>query len=161
MAKAAGVVSDGNDWARLLIQMYTDGCSDAEVAVGLKVTIKEYYNQIAENPAFAKLVEFGRTLQLAYWEKQARLNINNKQFNTALFNFYMKNKHGWTDKMDTTTQADITNYNLDDLRGKLAKDVEKFVQQHSPELTDAQRVLSGVGKAAMEEILGDQSIQSE
>lgn len=161
MAKAANVVSEGNDWAKLLIQMYTDGCSDAEVAVALKVTIKEYYNQIAENPAFAKLVEFGRTLKQAYWEKQARLNINNKQFNTALFNFYMKNMHGWSDKQDITTQADVTNYNLDDLRGKLAKDVEKFIRQNSPELTNAQRVLSGIGKEAMEDILGDQSIQSE
>lgn len=161
MAKPAGVVSDGNDWARMLIQMYTDGYSDAEVAAGLKVTIAEFYNQIGENNAFAKLVEFGRTLALAFWEKQARVNIHNKQFNTPLFNFYMKNKHGWADKIDTTAQTDVTTYDLDDLRGKMAKEVEKFVRQHSPELTDAQRVLSGVGKNAMEDILGDQPIQSE
>lgn len=161
MTKAANVVASGQSWAAQLIEMYTDGFSDAEVAAGLKITIAEYYNQIAENQAFAKLVEFGRTLSLAFWERQARQNLQNKQFNTPLYNFYMKNKHGWADKIDTTAQTDVTTYDLDDLRGKMAKEISKFIAKHSPELTDAQRVLSGVGKDLMQEATDGVSIQSE
>lgn len=158
MSTTAPVVSSGKLWAEELIELYRQGCSDAEVASEMKITIKEYYTQIAESQTFAKLVEFGRTLSLAFWEKQARLNISNKQFNTPLWAFYMKNKHGWADKMDTTSQADITTYDLDTLRAKTQKQVAKFIEENTPELTDAKRVLSGIGAAITME-KADESIQ--
>lgn len=158
MAKPSEVVASGKSWANELIEFYRQGYSDAEVAAEMKITVKEYYSQIAENQTFAKLVEFGRTLSLAYWEKQARLNINNKQFNTPLWAFYMKNKHNWADKMDTTSQADITTLDLDTLRAKAQKQVAKFIEQNTPELTDAKRVLSGIEGAIMVE-RADESIQ--
>ncbi len=161
MTKPDSVVASGQSWAAQLIEVYTDGYCDAEVVAGLKLTIAEYYTQIAQNQAFAKLVEFGRTLALAFWERQARQNLQNKQFNTPLYNFYMKNKHGWADKIDTTAQTEVTTYDLDDIRGKMSKEVAKFIAKHSPELTDAERVLSGVGKELMREAINDQSIQSE
>lgn len=150
MTKSPEVVASGKNWATELIELYEQGCSDAEVAARMKITIKEYYAQIADNQTFAKLVEFGRTLSLAFWEKQARLNIGNKQFNTPLWAFYMKNKHGWADKIDTTSQADITTTDLDSLREKVNKQVAKHIERYTPELTDAQRLLSGVSNAMME-----------
>lgn len=161
MSKPAGIVSSGKEWADELIDMYKDGCSDAEVAAQLKVTIAEFRRQIAENSAFAKLVEFGRTLSLAFWERQARININNKQFNTPLYNFYMKNRHGWADKIDTTSQSEVTTLDLDSLREKMTREVAKFVERNTPELTDAQRVLSGQGSFMMQEGNYDEPLQSE
>lgn len=149
MSKPSGA-TDPKSWATQLIELYRQGCGDAEVAAEMQITIKEYHAQIGESATFAKLVEFGRTLYLAYWEKQARLNINNKQFNTPLWAFYMKNKFGWADKMDTTSQQDVA-LDLDTLREKVSKQAAKYIKDNTPELTDAQRVLSGIGASIMME----------
>lgn len=157
MAKPSDVVASGRSWAKELIALYEDGCSDAEVAAQMRIPLREFYQQITENTAFGKLVEFGRTLSLAFWERQARENIGNKQFNSSLYSFYMKNKHGWAEKVDTSAQTEL-NVSADELKEKLLKQTAKFVERYSPELTDAQRVLSGVGKTMMEG--DDESIQS-
>lgn len=121
------------------------GASDAEVAAELNVTIKEYYSQLADNAAFSKLVEFGRTLSQAFWESQARKNIGNKGFNTPLWTFYMKNKYAWADKTENVNSNENLNTDLDSLRGQVNKEVARFIKDNTPELTDAQRMLSDVG----------------
>ena len=137
--------TDGKSWAKELIELYSEGYSDAEVAAEMKITIREYHQQINENAVFAKLVEYGRTLSLAWWEGQARKNINNKQFNTPLWVFTMKNKYGWADKVETTNNTEIMNYDVDSLRENISKEMAKFVKQYTPELTDAKRVIEGLG----------------
>jgi hypothetical protein len=136
------IVSSGKTWAKEVVDLYSEGASDTEVAASLKITIKEYYKQLSEQPAFNQLVEYGRTLSQAFWEKQARLNIKNKQFNTPLWAFYMKNKYGWADKTESVNTNDNTNMDLDAIRVKVTKDVEKFIKLNTPELTDAQRVMA-------------------
>jgi hypothetical protein len=136
------IVSSGKTWAKEVVDLYSEGASDAEVAASFKITIKEYYKQLSEQPAFNQLVEYGRTLSQAFWEKQARLNIKNKQFNTPLWAFYMKNKYGWADKTESVNTNDNTNMDLDAIRAKVSKDVEKFIKLNTPELTDAQRVMA-------------------
>lgn len=150
MSNAAPVAS-GKDWAKQLIELYREGCSDAEVASEMKITIKEYYQQIAENATFAKLVEFGRTLSLAYWEGLARKNIANKQFNSPLYAFYMKNKHNWADKIETKSEVDGPDLDLDKLREKVMRDTAKFIERNTPELTDAKRVLADIKHGIEEE----------
>lgn len=90
------------------------------------------------------MVDFGRTLGQAFWEKQARTNLGNKAFNTSLWAFYMKNKYGWADKTESVTLNENTNMDLDTLRGQLTKDVSRFIKENTPELTDAQRVLQKI-----------------
>ncbi len=140
------ILTDGKPWAKQIIDLYTDGASDAEVAASLKVTIKEYYRQLAENAVFRQLVEFGRTLSQAYWEKLARQNVTNKQFNTPLWTFYMKNKFAWADKSEVTSSNENLNTNLDDLREQVNKEVARFIKDNTPELTDAKRVFLDIGR---------------
>lgn len=139
--------TSGREWAAKLIELYTQGYSDAEVAAEMKITIREYYKQIAENSTFAKLVEFGRTLSLAWWEGQARKNISNKSFNTPLWVFNMKNKFGWADRTEVKTENENLNTDLDSLRTRVSAEVERFMKRNTPELTDAQRVLSDMRMA--------------
>ena len=110
----------------------------------MRVTIKEYYEQLANNKVFSQLVDFGRTLSQAFWEKQARRNLNNRQFNTSLWAFYMKNKYGWADKTESVNSNENINTDLDSLRGQVTKEVARFIKANTPELTDAQRMLTGV-----------------
>lgn len=136
------MLGSSSEWARKLIGYYEAGYSDAEVAAELKITIKEFNKQLAENPGFNKLVQFGRTLSTAFWEGLARKNIVNKQFNTPLYNFYMKNKYGWADKVETTSSNENTNIDLDTLREKVARQTSKFVATNHPELASVAKVLS-------------------
>ena len=137
-------LGSSSEWARKLIGYYEAGYSDAEVAAELKITIKEFNKQLAENPGFNKLVQFGRTLSTAFWEGLARKNIVNKQFNTPLYNFYMKNKYGWADKIETSNSNDNTNMNMDALKAELARKLKKLTDDNSFDITEAQRVLQPV-----------------
>lgn len=138
------VVGSGRSWAKEITELYKEGASDAEVAAHLNVTIKEYYKQMEENVAFNQLVTMGRTLSLAYWEGLARKHIQNKSFNSSLYAFYMKNKFQWADKTEITSQNENLNTNLDELRQQLSKEVNRFIRTHTPELTDAQHLLTAV-----------------
>ena len=133
--------TDGKSWAKELIEYYKEGYSDAEVAAAMNITVREYYAQISENAVFGKLVEYGRTLSLAWWEGQARKNINNKQFNTPLWVFTMKNKYGWADKVETSSVNENLNSDLDTLRMKVAKQAEKLARSNHPELESAAKTL--------------------
>ena len=138
-------MGDSRSWAKELIEYYKQGYSDAEVAAAMNITIREFNTTLSENPTFAKLVEFGRTLSTAFWEGLARKNISNKTFNTPLYNFYMKNKYGWADKIDTTNINDNTNnLTLDQLRTEINRKIKKLVADNTLELSDAQRVLQPV-----------------
>lgn len=138
------VISSGKAWAKELIELYTQGYSDAEVAAHMKITISEYYKQMQDTPAFAKLVEFGRTLSQAFWEGQGRKNLTNKQFNTPLWAFYMKNKFGWADKSEVKSESENVNVELDSLRTRVNEEVARFIKRNTPELTDAQRMLTNM-----------------
>ena len=144
-------MAENKDWARQLISLYEQGYSDAEVAAEMKITIKEYYKQLSENNTFGKLVEFGRTLSQAFWEGQARKNLSNKAFNSSLYSFYMKNKFGWAEKVESKSENENVNTDLDSLRSQVYSEVAKLLKRNTPELTDAQRLLSGLGRVEDDE----------
>lgn len=115
-----------HSWAKDLIEHYKNGYSDKEVAASMNITFREFNAMLSDNPTFAKLVEFGRTLSAAYWEGLARQNVRNKSFNTPLYNFYMKNKFGWADKIETTNANENTNLSLDQLEDKISQQLKKL-----------------------------------
>ena len=135
------VMGDTRSWAEQLIENYRQGFSDAEVAAAMNITIKAFHQQLADNPTFARLVEFGRTLSLAFWESLPRKNVSNKSFNGPVYAFYMKNKFGWADKVETSNVNENTNTNLDELRSEVNRKIAELVKLNHPELADAQRVL--------------------
>ena len=135
------VVGGTRSWAKEIKELYREGASDAEVAAHLDVTIKAYYKQMEDNIAFRQLVQMGRTLAQAFWEGLARKHIRDKTFNSSLYSFYMKNKFQWADKTEITSQNENLNTNLDELRQQVNKEVERHIKLHTPELTDAQRLL--------------------
>jgi hypothetical protein len=54
----------------------------------------------------------------------------------------MKNRHGWADKVESTTNlADIQNADLDTLREQTKEQVSKFLDTHLPEISDAKKLL--------------------
>lgn len=134
----------GHSWAKEVIEHYRNGFSDMEVAATMNITKREFNQMLSDNPTFSKLVEFGRTLSAAYWEGLARQNVHSKTFNTPLYNFYMKNKFGWADKIETTNANENTNLSLDQLRTEISKKLRKLKDQNALELPDATKVLEPI-----------------
>lgn len=138
------VMGGASSWANQVVDCYREGYSDAEVAAAINITMRQFNTMLADNPTFAKLVEYGRTLSLAWWESQSRINLRNKQFNTPLWVFTMKNKYGWADKVETTSTNENTNLSLDALRSEINNKIKKLVKDNSMDLTEAQRLLQPV-----------------
>lgn len=131
-------------WAIELIEYYRNGYSDAEVAAAMNISMRQFNTMLTDNPTFSKLVEFGRTLALAWWEGQARKNLGNKQFNTPLWVFTMKNKYGWADKVETTNTSENVNYDLDTLRSEIDRKVKRLLKTNSADIVAAHEVMKPV-----------------
>lgn len=124
------------NWEALL-DSYGEGASDVEIARLLKITLARFHQLCEESPAFFSFADRGRTLSQAWWYEKGRTSLFDKNFNTALWNFNMKNRHGWADKVDTTDNTDKDPVNLDALKGQLASAMQRLAKKN-PEL------LSGV-----------------
>jgi hypothetical protein len=125
-------VSIGPDWA-YLTELYQEGASDVEIALELKIPLREFYKMEKELPTFARFVELGRTMSQAWWYSRGRKNLGNKEFNTSLYNFTMKNRFGWADKVETTEKAGDETLNSDQLRSEINR-IAKKLARTSPEL---------------------------
>lgn len=124
------------DWEALLRQ-YGEGASDVEIARLLKLTIKRFYQLCEESPAFGEFAEKGRTLAQAWWYEKGRTALFDKTFNTALWNFNMKNRYGWADRVESSDTTDKDPVNLDEAKAQLATALKRLGKKN-PEL------LSGV-----------------
>jgi hypothetical protein len=124
--------SNAPNWQALL-DAYGEGAADVEIARLLKITINRFYQLIEETPAFAEFVERGRTLAQAWWYEKGRTCLWDKNFNTALWNFNMKNRYGWADKVDTSDKTDSDPVNLDQAKAQLATALKQLGKKN-PEL---------------------------
>lgn len=116
---------------------YANGASDVEIARALGITISKFYQLYEKNKAFADFVDAGRTLAQAWWYQTGRRNLMTKGFNVTLYNFIMKNRFGWADKVEQADTTDKDNLDLNDLKTQVAIQLKKLAET-SPE------VLSGV-----------------
>lgn len=125
-------MSNKPDWEQVTA-LYSEGAGDPEIARALKITMAAFYSLMEESPAFAKFVESGRTLAMAWWWEKGRKGLFADKFNTALYNFNMKNRYGWADKIDTNDTTNKEPADLDQVKGQLQQAL-KMVQKKHPEL---------------------------
>lgn len=136
------MTTESTNWTKEILDWYSAGDFDVEVAAKLKVPVREFHKQMQENAAFGRLIEYGRTLCEAYWVNQAKKNMNNKTFNATSWAFVMKNQFNWADKSEQVQAGEAGNINLDELRQRLRKEVGAYLKQHAPEIEEAQRSLN-------------------
>lgn len=137
-------LGSSSSWAKDLMAMYREGYSDAEVAAAMNISMRQFNGMLTDNPTFSKLVEFGRTLSLAWWEGQARKNVGNKNFNYSVWALTMKNKYGWADKIDTNNTTETVNYDLNTLRSEIDKKVKRLMKTGASDIVAAHEVLKPV-----------------
>lgn len=125
-------LSNTPDWSGALAA-YGEGASDVEIAKILNITISKFYQLCEDTPSFRDFADRGRTLSQAWWYEQGRTGLFRKDFNVALWNFNMKNRHGWADRVETNDTTEKEPASLDQAKGQLAAAL-KSLGKKNPEL---------------------------
>jgi hypothetical protein len=105
-------------WIETMLNLYSEGRGDIEVCKELKITRTQFNQYCADVPAFAELVERGRDYAEAWWMEQGRINLKNKEFVPAIWQWNMINRYNWSSKKDSAADRD-PHLNVDKLRDEL------------------------------------------
>jgi|SRR5690606_2718807 hypothetical protein len=114
------------------MELYKEGAGDVEIAEHLGITMKQFHDLCDTNVAFRNFVEKGSTVAQAWWWRQGRTNLKNKNFLHGMWAFNMKNRYGWAEKTDTNTNID-GELDLNQVQRQLAQAL-KELHKKAPEL---------------------------
>lgn len=92
------------NWKKLVLEIKKEGGSDVEVRVALDISTDLWNRFKKEITEFSETIKRGQDLCEAWWLKNGREGIRDKQFNAVLWYMNMKNRFGWKDK----TETDVT-----------------------------------------------------
>lgn len=95
------------EMCHILIGLMQQGASKREVAAELGISHETLYAYGEKHPEFSDAIKKGELLSEAWWEKQGRINLYNREFNPTLWYMNMKNRFGWRDKVDTSQYTGI------------------------------------------------------
>ena len=94
------------NWKKIITDIKRQGGSDVEVRVALDISDDLWSRFIKEIEEFSRTIKKGTDLCEAWWVKEGRVNLGNRQFNAVLWYMNMKNRFGWKDKTDITSQGE-------------------------------------------------------
>jgi hypothetical protein len=109
-------------------ELYNEGASDVEVMKLLEITKPRFTQMMRDSDAFREFVELGRVLQEAWWHEQSRKGVWSKEFNSSVFNFVMKNRYGWAEKIQNTADLPAKNMSQDELQTHLSKMFDEYAK---------------------------------
>lgn len=88
-----------------IVEWMKQGYSIEEICLELDICKKTFYNWCEENKEFLHSKKKGLDFSKGWWMKKGRTNLENKEFNYTGWYMNMKNRFGWTDRQDTTTNG--------------------------------------------------------
>lgn len=95
------------DWKKKTLELAAEGASDVEIrAEALNCIAFETWDRLLkEEPEFFETIKEAATLCENWWRKKGRVSLENKDFNYVGWYMNMKNRFGWRDKHDHTTDG--------------------------------------------------------
>ena len=113
-----------DDWNEIMLKLYAVGASDTEVRAELNMTTRLWNRLMMTDPSFEDVVQYGKTLCLAWWMKQGRTNLDNRGFNAQLYNINMQNRFNWSSKGSTVESDEADDSNEEDIDRQISELME-------------------------------------
>ena len=86
-------------------EMFRNGESKAEVAAALGIARSTFSLWEQKHEEFSAAVKRGVDLSVAWWLREGRMSLRDRDFSYTGWYMNMKNRHGWRDKQDITTDG--------------------------------------------------------
>lgn len=98
------------EFCQRAVEFMSEGFSKEAFAGELGVCKQTIYNWMEEHSEFLDAIRKGEEGCRLWWEKLGRAGAAGKvvNFNATAWVFNMKNRHGWSDKMEQTTNMNVT-----------------------------------------------------
>lgn len=88
-------------WEESIIAMSKEGASIVELAIELDISRGSLYALMERDSDFLNTIKRCKRHCEAWWLKQGRIQLENRDFSPTLWYMNMKNRFGWTDKQQT------------------------------------------------------------
>lgn len=135
-----GIQEEG--WVEKMLRLYSEGMTDVEVCKEMQITRRKFEEYCSNSPEFKAIVEAGRDYAEAFWVSQPRKNLQNKNFMTEAWKFYMANRYAWGTKQEVKEK--LSDYDLDKIREELRKRYGALGQALN--VIDMETVRKGIAK---------------
>ena len=111
----------------LLPDLFEDGKSVAEVCVALDIAKETFYRWAKEYPEFSNAYKKGLTLSEAWWAELGKKGSQGtSQIQPATWIFNMKNRFGWTDRVEQKISGEVKTASPEQVRSAIEEALAKF-----------------------------------
>ena len=83
------------DWKTIMIDMMSEGASDAEVCAKFNIPKSAHKRFLSQDDEYSIFYEMAKTLSEAWWSKEGRVNLANRNFNNRMWSINMFNRFNW------------------------------------------------------------------
>lgn len=90
-----------------VVEMMAEGCSRVEVCADLGICYETFQRWQESHPDFSESVKRGLQACQAWWEREGRTNLKDRDFSYTGWYMNMKNRFGWKDKQETTISGEL------------------------------------------------------
>lgn len=103
-----------NAWYNDVLELYMIGASDVEVKALIYSWRGSFSNDLwdrwmRDEAEFSETIKTGKILSEAWWHKEGRSNLKDREFNYTGWYMQMKNRFGWKDTQQIDTNINVQN----------------------------------------------------